>query len=98
MHICFNGRDNNSEVYVLLLNASQAFDKVNYIKLFQLVMNINVNPLVIRCLLYMYTNQNFNIKWNTTMSKYFFTSNGVKQGVLSPILFGIYIYELLIWL
>ena len=89
-------RENNSDVYVLLLDASQAFDKVNYIKLFQLLMKRNANPLVIRCLLYMYTNQNLNVKWNTTMSKYFSTSNGVKQGgVLSPILFGIYIDELL---
>lgn len=44
----------------------------------------------------MYTNQYLNIKWNCCMSKYFATSNGVKQGgVLSPILFGIYIDELL---
>ena len=81
---------------MLLLDASQAFDKVNYIKLFQLLMKRNVNMLILRCLLYMYTNQNLNVKWNTTMSKYFSTSNGVKQGgVLSPILFGIYIDELL---
>ena len=52
--------------------------------------------MVIRCLLYMYTNQYLNIKWNSYMSKYFSTTNGVKQGgVLSPILFGVYIDELL---
>ena len=80
-------RDNNSDVYVLLLDASQAFDKVNYTKLFQLLIDRNVNPMVIRCLLYMYTNQYLNIKWNGCMSKYFSTSNGVKQGGgLSPIL------------
>ena len=89
-------RQNNSEVYVLLLDASQAFDKVNYTKLFQLLMTKNVNPMVIRCLLYMYTNQYLNINWNYCMSAYFSTSNGVKQGgVLSPILFGVYIDELL---
>ena len=89
-------RQHNTDVYVLLLDASQAFDKVNYVKLFQLLIKRNVNPLIIRCLVYMYTNQYMNIKWNCSMSKYFSTSNGVKQGgVLSPILFGIYIDELL---
>ena len=89
-------RQHNIDVYVLLLDASQAFDKVNYVKLFQLLIKRNVNPLIIRCLLYMYTNQYLNIKWNCSMSKYFPTSNGVTQGgVLSRILFGIYIDELL---
>ena len=89
-------RQNDTDVYVLLLDASQAFDKVNYVKLFRLLIDRHVNPLVIRCLLYMYTNQSLNIKWNTCMSHYFNTSNGVKQGgVLSPILFSIYIDELL---
>lgn len=89
-------RQHNSDVYVLLLDASQAFDKVNYTKLFHLLIERNINPLVIRCLLYMYTNQYLNIKWNCCMSNYFATSNGVKQGgVLSPILFSVYIDKLL---
>lgn len=89
-------KTNNSDAYVLLLDASQAFDKVNYVKLFNLLMKRSVNPLVIRCLLYMYTNQSLNVKWDSYMSKSFSTSNGVKQGgVLSPILFGVYIDELL---
>ena len=76
--------------------ASQAFDKVNYIKLFRLLLKKNINPLVVRCLLYMYTNQHLNVSWKCHMSSYFKCSNGVKQGgVLSPILFGIYVDELL---
>ncbi len=90
-------RHHNTDVYVLLLNASQAFDKVNYVKLFKLLLSRNINPMVIRCILYMYTNQNLNIKWNNFMSDYFSTSNGVRQGgVKSPILFGVYIDELLV--
>ena len=90
-------KKNNSDVYILLLDASQAFDKVNYTKLFELLISKNINPLIIRCLLYMYTNQHLNIKWNSFMSKYFTTTNGVKQGgVLCPILFGMYIDELLL--
>ena len=89
-------QSNNSEVYVLLLDATRAFDRVNYVKLFQLLIDRGLNPLVIRCLLYMYTNQHLNVSWNNHMSNYFDSSNGVKQGgVLSPILFAIYIDELL---
>ena len=39
-------RRNNTDVYVLLLDASQAFDQVNYVKLCQLL--LNRNPLI-RC-------------------------------------------------
>ena len=48
-------RHNNTDVYVLLLDASQAFDKVNYVKVFCLLVDRNFNPMVIRCLLWMYT-------------------------------------------
>ena len=89
-------QSNNSEVYVLLLDATRAFDRVKYVKLFQLLIDRGLNPLVIRCLLYMYTNQHLNVSWNNHMSNYFDSSNGVKQGgVLPPILFAIYIDELL---
>ena len=37
-------KQNDSNVYVLLLDATQAFDKVNYIKLFDLLITININP------------------------------------------------------
>lgn len=88
---------NNSDAYVLLLDATKAFDTVNYIKLFNLLIERGVNPLYIRCLLYMYTNHELNVHWNGQTSDYFPTSNGVKQGaVISPILFGIYIDELLV--
>ena len=44
----------------------------------------------------MYTHQCLNVSWNNSQSEYFSTTNGVKQGgVLSPILFSVYIDELL---
>ena len=45
----------------------------------------------------MYTNQTINVVWENTLSEPFSARNGVKQGgVLSPILFGVYIDELII--
>ncbi len=44
----------------------------------------------------MYLNQKLRVRWDSTHSQYFNVSNGVKQGgVISPILFCIYIDGLL---
>ena len=48
---------NKYDVYVLLSDATKAFDKVNYGKRFNLLMDRGINSLLIRCLLYMNTNQ-----------------------------------------
>jgi len=51
---------------------------------------------VLRLLLNMYTRQVTRVSWNGVFSRPFTVSNGVKQGgVLSPILFCIYIDSLL---
>ena len=87
---------NGSSCYVVLLDASKAFDKVNYVKLFKLLRNRGLCPTIIKLLIYMYTKQDLRVKWNNTNSESFRCTNGVKQGgVLSPILFCIYIDELL---
>ena len=45
----------------------------------------------------MYTTQNVRVVWRNVTSDAFSCNNGVKQGgVLSPILFGVYINELLV--
>ena len=65
-----------------VLRAPQAFTKV---------------ILVNQYLFYMQTNQHLDIQWNGRMQKYVFAPSDVKQGgVLSSILFGIHIDELLL--
>ena len=86
----------NTNVYGLLLDATKAFDRINYIKLFNILLSRNICPLICRLLLFMYTRQKLRIRWNGEFSDSFSVSNGVKQGgVISPILFCVYIDELL---
>ena len=89
--------NNNSDVYVVLLDASKAFDMVDHCKLFEVLLSKNMCPMLLRLLYYMYFNQNLAVKWNNVDSNSNFScTNGVKQGgVLSPILFTMYIDILL---
>ena len=85
-----------SNVNVLMLDASKAFDKIDFVKLFDKLVKRGLSPIVIRLILNMYIGQKFQVKWNGVISEMFEVSNGVRQGgVMSPILFGIYIDELL---
>ena len=78
-----------SIVYAMLLDASKAFDRVQFIKLFRLLLSRGLCPVIYRLIATLYPNQ-------TSFLETFWISNGVKQGgVLSPILFGVYINSLL---
>ena len=80
-----------SSVFVALLDASRAFDQVHYIRLFRLLSGRGLCPLLIKLLLFMYTHQTLCVKWDSVTSAPFACRNGIKQGgVLSPILFCIY--------
>ena len=88
--------NNGSEVHVVLLDASKAFDRVDYIKLFNKLLNRGICPRTVRLLLNMYTKQKLQVKWNNNLSCTFDVTNGVRQGgVLSPLLFSVYVDELL---
>ena len=87
----------NTNVYALLLDATKAFDRINFVKLFKIMLSRNICPLICRLLLFMYTKQKLRIRWDGDSSDGFDVSNGVKQGgVISPILFCVYIDELLV--
>ena len=82
---------------VALLDASKAFDRVQYVKLFNLLIKRGLCPIIVRFLALMYTNQFLRVDWNECISDKFVSTNGVKQGaILSPILFCIYFDELII--
>ncbi len=48
----------------MLLDATKAFHKVNYFKLFRKPLDKDISPLGLRLLLYMYTNQSLQVRWD----------------------------------
>ena len=78
------------------LDASKAFDRVDHQVLFQKLMQRNLPPVVVRALLTWYSDQRVSVLWNGYQSSKFGVTNGVRQGgVLSPILFTVYVDDLL---
>ena len=87
---------NRGSVHVMLLDASKAFDRAEYCKLFNVLRAKGLCPLVIRLLINMYVNQRIRVKWNNDTSDWIHVLNGVKQGgIASPILFTNYVDGLL---
>ena len=85
-----------SSMYICLLDASKAFDRLAYVQLFSELSKRHLCPFVMRLTLNMYLGQQTSVRWGTTQSAPFSVSNGVKQGgVLSPTLFSVYLDELL---
>ena len=90
---------NETNVYGCFLDASKAFDRVNHNMLFEKLLKKDVSPIVVRALLSWYTSQRVSVRWNSCQSETLSIANGVRQGgVLSPILFTIYIDDLLLQL
>ena len=88
--------ENYTDCFLLLLDASKAFDRVEYCKLFKLLRDRNVCPVLLRLLMNIYLNQSMQVKWNTILSDKFHITNGVKQGgVLSPVLYSVYVNNLI---
>ena len=85
-------RENRSDCFLLLLDASKAFDRVEYVKLFQTLCDRKMCPTVLRLIMHMYVNQKIMIRWNQLMSQTCAISNG---GVLSPILYSVYVDNLI---
>ena len=65
---------NNSSLYCVFLDATKAFDKVEYCSLFRELMNRDIPPLIVRVLLNIYTGQQIRVLWNGAYSNSFSVS------------------------
>ena len=69
--------EGNSNVYVCLLDASKAFDKIHYGKLFSMLLSKNIPNKILRLIVNSYIRQQARVSWDNHFSKYFKLSNGV---------------------
>ena len=85
---------NKSDVYACMFDAIKAFDKVSFTELFALLLKRDIPAIILRVVLDLYTSQSVAASWNGCTSNPFSVINGVRQGgVLSPILFNVYMGE-----
>ena len=88
-------RTHSNDVYCTMLDATKAFDRVEYCKLIRLLITKRLPAVVIRFLLNIYLCQATRISWNGCNSQCIKVLNGVRQeAVPSPVLFCIYFDEL----
>ncbi len=88
-------RRQNSTVFLCFIDASKAFDRINHEKLFLKLLARGVPKYILRILIFWYANQAMRVKWDNAVSAPFHVNNGVRQGgILSPILFNVYMDDL----
>ena len=86
-------------MFVCFLDASKAFDCVDYSVLFHKLVDRKFPAYIMRLLWNWYGDHFARIQWSGVLSDNFNICNGVRQGgILSPFLFGVYIDELLLCL
>ena len=81
-----------STVNVAFVDLSKAFDRVNHNIMFFKLMQRKLPPTVLKLLMIWYKNSMVTVRWNLICSPALALAAGVRQGgVLSPILFCVYI-------
>ena len=85
----------NTTVFVTFLDASKAFDRIDHWRLFTKLIDKHLPLFVIKLLVFWYSQQQMNIRSGNTVSSSFNVTNGVKQGgIISPVLFNVYMDDL----
>ena len=93
--ILLQHQQRNGNIFMCFLDASKAFDRVNYNILFKKLENRGIDPYIIRIISYWYKNQRMKVRWGGRLSTGFNVSNGVRQGgILSSYLFNVYMDDL----
>ena len=78
-------------MFSCLLDATKAYPRLKYDKLFNILMEKDIPPLILRSIINMYVNQELKAEWSGKYSNELTASNGTKEGaILSSCLFCIY--------
>ena len=72
---------NGSNVYGTVLDATKAFDRIDFCNLFREMIKREIPPLVIRLIINMYEKQSMAVRWNNEYSDSFRVSKGVNKVV-----------------
>ena len=70
---------NGSEVFTCQTDMSKAFDMVKHSLLFKKMIKSGLSLIFIRLLIFIYTLQSANVRWNGEISDFFSLKNGLKQ-------------------
>ena len=85
-----------SSVYLASLDASKAFDRVHYVKLFNKLVAKGLHGHIIKILMDWYGKIYSVVRWNNTLSRQESVKSGIRQGgILFPFLFNIYMDSLI---
>ena len=94
--VCEYYASRSSTVNICLLDMSKAFDKVDHCALYLKLMKRNTPLEFLNVLINWYSRCDAFVNWNGTFSRVFRTVCGVRQGgVLSPLLFAVYVDDLI---
>ena len=86
---------NGSEVFMCTMDMSKAFDVTMHSLLFSKMLKAGLSAIFIRLLIFIYSEQFANVRWNGQISSLFSMHNGVRQGaILSAIAYCFYCEQL----
>ena len=86
---------NGSEVFMCTMDMTKAFDVTMHSLLFSKMFKAGLSSIFVRLLIFIYTEQFANVRWNGQLSSGFTMHNGVRQGaILSALAYCFYCEEL----
>ena len=72
----------DSEVFMCTMDMTKAFDLTVHSILFTKMLKAGLSPIFLRLLIFIYTEQFANVRWNGEVSSVFSMHNGVRQGAV----------------